>query len=172
MGDPSEEPRVPLRLVLESGDSVEVDGSTVYDPSAQRPATAVVLRLPPHRAAWFGRVLDAYTRLSRLIGAELPAVERGPAWALAKASAAAGHVEAPGVELERVTSARRMSAAAMLRAAGDSDDVTMIAVVDAAARWLEEPEGDDYAYALLGAVTDHPTQLRIYGELLGGGGDA
>ena len=49
------------------------------------------------------------------------------------------------------------------------DDVTMIAVVDAAARWLEEPDGDEYAYALLGAVTDGPTQLRAYGELLGTG---
>ena len=48
---------------------------------------------------------------------------------------------------------------------------TMIAVVDAAARWLEEPDGDEYAYALLGAVTDGPTQLRAYGELLGTGGD-
>jgi len=89
MGDPTEVPLVPLRLVLESGDSVEVDGSTVYDPSAQRLATAVVLRLPAHRAAWLGRVLDAYTRICR-VGAELPAVERGPAWALAQASAAAG----------------------------------------------------------------------------------
>ena len=124
---------------------MEVDGSTVYDPSAQRPAAAV-LRLAAHRAAWLGRALDAYTRVCRLVGAGLPAVERGPAWALAKASAAA-----------------------ILRAAGDFDDVTMIAVVDAAARWLGEPDGDDYACALLGAVTDHPTQLRIYGELLSGG---
>jgi len=63
-----------------------------------------------------------------------------------------------------------MSAAAVLRSAEDFDDVTMIAVVDAAARWLDEPEGDEYAYALLGAVTDGPTQLRAYGELLGTGG--
>ena len=48
----------------------------------------------------------------------------------------------------------------------------MIAVVDAAARWLDEPEGDEYAYALLGAVTDGPTQLRAYSELLGTGGGA
>jgi hypothetical protein len=34
------------------------------------------------------------------------------------------------------------------------DDMTVIAViavVDAAARWLDEPVGDEYAYALLGA---------------------
>jgi len=29
-----------------------------------------------------------------------------------------------------------------------------IAVVDAAARWLNEPDGEEYAYALLGAVAD------------------
>lgn len=58
----------------------------------------------------------------------------------------------------------------MLRAAEDFDDLAMIAVVGAAARWLDEPDGDEYAYALLGAVTDGPTQLRAYGDLLGPGG--
>jgi len=75
-------------------------------------------------------------------------------------------------ESVRVTSARRIAAGAVLRAAEDFDDVTMIAVVDAAARWLEEPDGDEYAYALLGAVTDGPTQRRAYGELLGSGSGA
>jgi hypothetical protein len=51
----------------------------------------------------------------------------------------------------------------------DFDDTTLIAVVDAPARWLEEPAGDEYAWALLGAVTDAATQQRAYGELLGGG---
>lgn len=170
MSDPSEPSIVPLRLVLESGESVEVDGSTVWDPSAERPVSAVVLRMPAHRAAWFGRVLDAYTRMCRLVTDELNVAERGPGWALAQASAAAGHVEPPAVERGRVTSARRMSAAAVLRAAEDFDDLAMIAVVDAAARWLDEPDGDEYAYALLGAVTDGPTQLRAYGDLLGPGG--
>jgi hypothetical protein len=38
-----------------------------------------------------------------------------------------------------------MLAAAVLREAEDFDDRTLIAVVDAAARWLDEPSGDDYA---------------------------
>jgi predicted NAD/FAD-binding protein len=63
-----------------------------------------------------------------------------------------------------------MSAAAVLREAEDFDDAILIAVVDAAARWLDEPAGDEYAWALLGALTDSVTQQRAYGELLGAGG--
>lgn len=110
-------------------------------------------------------MLDAYTRMSRLADVELMAAERGPAWALTRMSAAAGHVNVATVERSRVTSARRMSAAAVLRAAEDFDDVTMIAGIDAAARWMDEPDGDAYAYAyaLLGAATDGPMQLCAYG---------
>ena len=167
MGERSERRVVPLRLVLDFGETVELDGSTVYDPVAEAAVPAVILRMPAHRAAWFGRVLSAYTRMCRLAGVELDAAERGPAWALERAASAAGIATAP--EPARVTSARRMATGAVLRAAEGFDDVTMIAVVDAAARWLEEPDGDEYAYALLGAVTDGPTQLRAYGELLGSG---
>lgn len=171
MSERSDRPAASVRLVLDFGESVELDGSTVYDPVAEAAVPAVVLRMPAHRAAWFGRVLGAYTRVCRLAGVELDAAEQGPGWALARVSAAAGFVEPAAPELGRVTSARRM-AAAVLRAAEDMDDVTVIAVVDAAARWLEEPEGDEYAYALLGAVTDGATQLRAYGALLGTGGAA
>ena len=54
MGERSERPAVPLRLVLDFGESVELDGSTVYDPVAEAAVPAVVLRMPAHRAAWFG----------------------------------------------------------------------------------------------------------------------
>jgi hypothetical protein len=170
MGDLSERPVELVRLVLEFGESVEVDGSTLFDPVADDRVPAVVLRMPRGRAAWFGRVLDAYTRVCRLAGVELDAAESGPAWALSRAAASAGHVEPGAGPSGRVTSGRRMSAAAVLREVGDFDDATLIAVVDAAARWLEEPAGDEYAWALLGAVTDAATQQRAYGELLGTGG--
>jgi hypothetical protein len=166
------EPRVtPLRLVLDFGETVELDGSTLYDPTSETAVPAVVLRLPPHRAAYIGKALEAYTRVCRLAGAELNADERGPAWALARTASAAGFADPErAAGPTRVTSARRMAAAGTLRATEDFDNTTMIAVVDAAARWLDEPEGEEYAYALLGAVTDSPTQLRAYGELLGGSG--
>jgi hypothetical protein len=171
MGESSEPRVVPLRLVLEFGESVELDGSTLYDPVAETAVPAVTLRMPAHRAAWFGRVLIAYTRMCRLAGVELDAAERGPAWALGRAASAAGFVDtgAPPAEPLRVTSARRMAAGAVLIGVEGFDDVTMIAVVDAAARWLKEPDGDEYAYALLGAVTDGPAQSRAYAELLGTG---
>ena len=57
-----------MRLVLEFGESVELDGSTVYDPVAEAAVPAAVLRMPAHRAAWFGRVHSAYTRVCRLVG--------------------------------------------------------------------------------------------------------
>lgn len=171
MGERSEQWPVALRLVLDFGESVELDGSAVTDPEGGV-VPAVVLRMPPHRAAYVGKVLAAYTRVCRLVGVEVDAAEHGPAWALARAASAAGFVDPAEAATgpTRVTSARRMAACVVLREAEAVDDVTMIAVVDAAARWLEEPDGDEYAYALLGAVTDSPTQLRVYGELLGTGG--
>jgi hypothetical protein len=171
MGERSERPVVRLRLVLDFGEAVELDGSTVYDPVAEATVPAVVLRMPPHRAAWFGRVLSAYTRMCRLAGLELDAAERGPAWALERAASAVGFADtvASAVGPQQVTSARKMAAAGVLRDVEDFDDITTIAVVEAAARWLEEPDGDEYAYALLGAVTDQPAQSRAFAWLVGGG---
>jgi hypothetical protein len=71
-----------LRLVLDFGETVELDGSTLYDPTSETAVPAVVLRMPPHRAAYLGKVLDAYTRICGLTESDLPADERGPAWAL------------------------------------------------------------------------------------------
>jgi hypothetical protein len=172
MSERSELRVTPLRLVLEFGETVELDGSTLYDPTSETAVPAVVVRMPPHRATYIGAVLEAYTRVCRLAGTELEANERGAAWALVRAASAAGFVDTVRPTPEgRVTSGRRMAAAAVLRATETFDDVTLLAVIDAAARWIEEPDGEEYAYALLGAVTDGPTQLRAYGELLGTGGD-
>jgi hypothetical protein len=110
-------PRVtPLRLVLDFGETVELDGSTLYDPTLYDPTSEA--------------------------------------------------------EVILVTSARRMAAAAVLQASAHLDNTTTIAVVDAAARWLNESDGEEYAYALRGAVTDGLTQLRTYGQLLGTGSAA
>jgi hypothetical protein len=163
------EPRVtPSRLVLDFGETVELDGSTLYDPTSETAVPAVVLRMPSHRAAYLSKVLDAYTLVCRVTGAELAAEERGLAWALRRTASATGFAD-PDSMIARtpVTSARRTAAAAVLQASQNLDNTTMIAVVDAAARWLDEPGGEEYACALLGAVTDGPTQLRTYRELVG-----
>jgi hypothetical protein len=36
----------PLRLVLEFGETVELDGSTLYDPTAQTAVSTVISRMP------------------------------------------------------------------------------------------------------------------------------
>ena len=167
MSERSEPHATPLRLVLDFGETFELDGSTLEDPTSETAVPAVVLRMSPHRAAYLGRVLDAYSRICRLAGTELTADERGTAWALRRSASAAGFVDPDSAPASsRVTSARRLAAASVLRAKEGFDNTTMIAVVDAAARWLDEPEGEDYAYALLGAATDGPTQFRTYSELL------
>ena len=169
MTDPTQPSAVdPLRLVLDFGEVVEVDGSELLDPVAEATVPAVVLRMPGHRADWFGKLLLAYTRVCELVGTQLDAAERSTAWALRTAAGAADEsFAAESVARSQVTSAQRMTAAAALREREDFDDVTLIAVVDAAARWMDEPDGEQYAYALLGAVTDTETQGWAYLALAG-----
>jgi hypothetical protein len=49
------------------------------------------------------------------------------------------------------------------------DHKPQIAVVGAAARWLEEPSGDEYAWALLGAVSAPGRTLPLVGARARGG---
>jgi hypothetical protein len=120
---------------------VEVDGSELLDPTAGRLVPAVVVRLPGHRAQWLGLVLSAYTRVCQLVGTEVDAAEAPMGWALRAAAVASGDRAVEQPALARVTSGQRMRAAAALREREDFDDVTLIAVVDAAARWMDEPDG-------------------------------
>jgi hypothetical protein len=45
---------------------------------------------------------------------------------------------------------------------------TLIAVVDAASWWLDQPHCDSYCSYLLGAVTDQETASAAYLALIGG----
>ncbi len=124
--------------------------------------------MPGARVRQLGLVLAAYTKVCRLVGLELDADEGSVAWALDTAASAAG-APLPEYSVGRLllvaTSGQRMIAAAALREREGFDDTTMIAIVDAAARWLAEEDGGPYAYALLGAVTDELTQGRAYAAL-------
>ena len=105
----------------------------LYDPVADKQVPAVVLRMPRHRAAWFGLVLDTHTRVCRLVGTDLVAAERGPAWALDLAARSAGHVDAARPStvnrvarpstVNRVTSSRRL--ADLLRATRAAAAITL-----------------------------------------------
>jgi len=66
-----------------------------------------------------------------------------------------------------VLSGERARAAAVLKDREAFDVGTLIAVVDAAAWWLDQPHGDSYCTSLLNAVTDRPTVGAAYLALIG-----
>jgi hypothetical protein len=66
-----------------------------------------------------------------------------------------------------VLSGERARAAAVLNDREAFDVGTLIAVVDAAAWWLDQPHGDCYCTSLLNAVTDRPTAGAAYLALIG-----
>jgi hypothetical protein len=166
------EPR-PFRLEMDNREVVEVDGSTVVDEDSGREVPAVVLRLPPWRAHSLGHVLADWTMVSDLFdGARQASLDEGDlAWALYAASSAAGDPRARQ-DAQRpptsVSSGQRAAAAAVLRGREAFEVHTVIAVVDAAAWWLDQPHGDNYCSSLLNAVTDQQTAAAAYLELVGG----
>jgi hypothetical protein len=94
------------------------------------------------------------------------------AWALYAAYSAAGDRRAREEALRpptSVPSGRRATAAAVLRDREALELHTLIAVVDAAAWWLDQPRGDSYCTSLLNAVTDQETAGAAYLALIGGG---
>jgi hypothetical protein len=95
MNERSDPPTTPLHLVLDFGDTIDVDGSTIWDPIDEVTIPAVTLRLPAHRAAFLGRALDTYTRISHLLGTDPDLTERDLAWALTTAAGHAGHAPPP-----------------------------------------------------------------------------
>jgi hypothetical protein len=175
MANPTHERFEPIRLRLDGGEVVEVNGSELYDADAGQAAPAVLVRLPGDRAHWLAHVLDAYTRVCALVAEEIDAAEAPLAWALDAAAAAVHDRSALRCASRRsvtVSSGQRMAAAAVLREAEDFDGLTLIAVVDAAARWVDE-DGGEYAYLLLAAVTEEAVASRAYAALLSlaGGGE-
>ena len=84
------------------------------------------------------------------------------AWALHSAALATGAGEAAAaVEEQGVASRRRLRVAAVLRERTGLSDLQLVAVVDAAARWLAQEGGADYAWALLQAVSRDEETTRL-----------
>jgi hypothetical protein len=163
-----------FRLAMDNGEVVEVDGSTLVDEDSGQTVLAVVLRLPPWRAHALAHVLASWNAAVDLFeDTQRTSMDEGDlAWALYAAYSAAGDRRAREEALRpptSVPSGRRATAAAVLRDREALELHTLIAVVDAAAWWLDQPRGDSYCTSLLNAVTDQETAGAAYLALIGGG---
>jgi hypothetical protein len=161
-----------LRVVLDHGEVVELDGGTLVLEGQESPS--VVLRLAPWRARSVARVLQEWSSVSRIFHhptrPHLEELELSRALELAAAVFGCG-VE-PIVWSPRGTRViphrQRLAAVAVL---GEREvhlsAVQRLALVDAAAWWLSEPNGgEEFAYALLAAtcseaVTTEHTYLAL-----------
>lgn len=147
-----------FRAELENGQLVEADGSTVADPATGSQVPAVLLRMTPARAHLLAHVLDDWCRVCLVFATSRSAevAERSLAWTLENGAAAVGNAEAmrcPRGQPEAPSPAQRLAAVAVLREREFGiTPVQGIAVVDAAARWLAEDNGEELAQALLQAA--------------------
>lgn len=164
MTNPSE---MSNRLDIGGGTSVETDGTTVELTGS--PVPVIVLRLPASRAHRLAHSLvgDA--------APDLVPADRTLARGIEAVAAVAGE---PGALRCAADDIRGIGQRQPLNAAGVLRDreprlsaVQRIAVVDAAARWMEEDAGDELAFALLrAACLSELAASQAYVELLTPGG--
>jgi hypothetical protein len=160
-GDPMPDPRQldpdQLRVVLDHGEAVELDGGTLILDGDESPS--VVLRLAPWRARSVARVLQEWTSVSRIFHPptrpHLDELDLSRTLELAAAVLGAG--DEPNMRSPRgsrvIPSRQRLAAVAVLgEREAHLSAVQRLALVDAAAWWLSEPNGgEELAYALLAA---------------------
>jgi hypothetical protein len=160
MGDPTDPPIRPFRIALDGGELIEYNGGP----------PELVLRLSAARAHSVAHVLDGCSR-GRGVAVRDGAADRMLARTLEAATAALGETEAMRCAVRSigtVGAAQRLAAVNELAEVEPRlTGVQRVAVIDAAARWLEDEAGDELAYALLSAVcgTDLTTN-RVYVALL------
>ena len=157
----------PFRAELDDGQIIEADGSTIRDPASGTQVPALVLRMSPARAHVLAHVLDDWSRAA-LIYATLRSsevTERALAWTLEAGAAATGDPEAGRCALrvaQTPTAAQRLAAVSVLQQRERRiSAVQRIAVVDAAARWMDEDAGEELAQALLQAACTEPTTANF-----------
>jgi len=156
MPDPTQFDPDRVQVVLDHDEVVELDGGTLVLDSHESPS--VVLRLAPWRARSVARVLQEWTSVSRIFHhttrPPLDELELSRTLELA-AAALGGDSEEPIVRFPRgsrvIPNRQRLAAVAVL---GEREPqlsaVQRLALVDAAAWWLSEPNGgEEFAYALL-----------------------
>jgi hypothetical protein len=158
MRDPTQFDPDRLRVVLDHGEVVELDGGTLVLDGRESPS--VVLRLAPWRARSVARVLEEWSSVSRIF--HRPARpyldELDLSRTLELAASALGDGDEPILRSPRGTRAipnrQRLAAVAVLgEREAQLSAVQRLALVDAAAWWLSEPNGgEELAYALLAAT--------------------
>jgi hypothetical protein len=158
MPDPTQFDPDRLRVALDHGEVVELDGGTLVLDGQQSPS--VVLRLAPWRARSVARVLQEWSSASRIFHRSTrPHLdELDLSRTLELAAAALGESDEPTVRSPHssrvIPHRQRLAAVAIL---GEREThlsaVQRLALVDAAAWWLSEPNGgEQLAYALLAAT--------------------
>jgi hypothetical protein len=157
MPDPRQLDPDRLQVVLDHGEVVELDGGTLVLDGQESPS--VVLRLAPWRARSVARVLQEWSSVSRIFHhtARPYMDELELSRTLELAAAALGGGGEPIVRSPRgsrvIPNRQRLAAVAALgQREAHLSAVQRLALVDAAAWWLSEPNGgEEFAYALLAA---------------------
>ena len=172
MPDPTQFDLDPIRVALDHGEEVELDGGTLILDGEESPS--VVLRLAPWRARSVARVLAEWSSVSQIFHHPTrPHLDESElSRTLELAAAALGNHDEPIMRSPRgsrvIPSRQRLAAVAVL---GEREEqlsaVQRLALVDAAAWWLSEPNGgEELAYALLaagcsGALTTEHAYLAL-----------
>ena len=157
MPDPTQFDPDPIRVALDHGEVVELDGSTLLLDGEESPS--VVLRLAPWRARSVARALQEWSSVSRIFHrtARPHLDELDLSRTLELAAAALDDHERPIMRSPRgsrvIPNRQRLAAVAVLSEREEQlSAVQRLALVDAAAWWLSEPNGgEELAYALLAA---------------------
>jgi hypothetical protein len=163
-----------LRVVLDHGEVLELDGGTLVLEGQESPS--VVLRLAPWRARSVAQVLQEWSSVSRIFHhssrPHLDELELSRALELAAAVFGGGDEE-PILRSARgsriIPHRQRLAAVAVLsEREAHLSAVQRLALVDAAAWWLSEPNGgEEFAYALLAAsCTAEITTEHVYLTLI------
>jgi hypothetical protein len=158
MPDPTQFNPDPIRVALDHGEVVELDGGTLVLDGEESPS--VVLRLAPWRARSVARVLQEWSSVSRIFNCSTrpPLDELDLSRTLDLAAAALGDGDEAILRSSRgsrvIPNRQRLAAVAVLgEREAQLSAVQRLALVDAAAWWLSEPNGgEELAYALLAAT--------------------
>ncbi|MCA1695759.1 MAG: hypothetical protein LC749_14095 [Actinobacteria bacterium] len=173
MPDPTQFDPDRIRVVLDHGEVVELDGGTLVLDGQESPS--VVLRLAPWRARSVARVLQEWSSVSQIFHHPTRSHldESDLSRMLELAAAALGDGEEPTLHSSRgsrvIPNRQRLAAVAVLgEREAQLSAVQRLALVDAAAWWLSELNGgEELAYALLtAACSAEVTTEHVYLALI------